>query len=62
MSWINVKEKLPEQSGIYLVVVTGEKEAKFRKFSFEDRNFKANGLTAKGVSHWQPLPKLPVTL
>jgi len=65
-SWINVKEKLPENNEFVSISVTGNKanigyrhdRGHWLIFSFSDVYKESNMHT---ITHWQPLPAPPTT-
>lgn len=73
--WISVKDKMPEDSGDYIVLNDGrieiapyDKEAAqegFYPFGYEDKEIDEIGNTLidwieiSGVTHWMPLPEPP---
>lgn len=71
--WIPVEERLPERSGEYLIVETGDVEATAADFFIEVEHIrKSKWMTVRtfgvdseerelyGVTHWMPIPAAPV--
>lgn len=70
-NWISVKEKLPENIGVYLTYKSIKaKTIKTTKFNPEDiysndrlkhinKFRRPNGLEDKYITHWMPLPNPP---
>ena len=58
--WIPVTERLPKESGHYLVCTVHEfyKTANIEKAHFRSGGFYGNGGHWSNVTHWMPLPKL----
>lgn len=58
--WIDVDERLPEESGQYIVMIKEAKEPTFlwyttHRAAWEDEYFNA----PYAVTHWMPLPEAP---
>lgn len=63
--WISVKDRLPENSGLYLVIEKhwlddslGTKIAKWNTVDWFTADRKSKEITPR-VTHWMPLPKPP---
>lgn len=59
-NWINVKDRLPEISGWFLVYYCGEIEV--LHFNKKDKEWKDTMGDVMKVTHWQPLPEPPSSL
>jgi Protein of unknown function (DUF551) len=63
--WINVKERLPEKRGYYLVFSKSWK-IEFKVLQFDKHSDKSprmrfwwSGNECHSITHWQPLPEPP---
>jgi len=65
MSWISVKDSLPEKDDIYLVCViffenAGKSKVDIGFYDEEDKDWTLDCCTLDYVvTHWMPLPSLP---
>lgn len=61
MEWISVKDRLPTESGAYLVSYKFESEHRY--FGVHDyyvgERFQHEGFRGLKVTHWMPLPEPP---
>jgi hypothetical protein len=56
MRWIPVSERLPEKEGWYLVVY----KLNIGLRHFENEHFYCDTYPVSSITHWMPLPELPV--
>ena len=60
--WISVKDRLPEESGMYIVTANDGHKQRVSFVLWQKRNSRWNLTGARSywrVTHWQPLPELP---
>lgn len=57
MTWISVKDRLPEDADEYLIVVDGKTYFGFYSTAFDE--WWRDNQVVYGVTHWQPLPAPP---
>lgn len=63
--WISVEDRLPEESGYYLTLLTMERymvlhfSKKHRKFNCYDTLELSDLIPIEEVTHWMPLPEPP---
>ena len=55
--WISVKERLPEEEGLYLVAVVNDQERRYSKTAWYHGH--GNWFLHQKVTHWQYLPQPP---
>ena len=60
--WISVKERLPEESGMYIVTANDGHAQRISFVQWQKRNRMWNLTGARSywrVTHWQPIPQPP---
>ena len=60
--WVNVKDRLPEESGMYIVTANDGHAQRVSFVQWQKKNRMWNLTGARSywrVSHWQPLPQPP---
>ena len=55
--WISVKDRLPEEEGLYLVAVVNDHERRYSKTAWYHGH--GNWFLHQKVTHWQYLPQPP---
>ena len=55
--WISVKDRLPEEEGLYLVAVVNDHERRYSKTAWYHGH--GNWFLHQKVTHWMPLPEPP---
>ena len=55
--WISVKDRLPEEEGLYLVAVVNDHERRYSKTAWYHGH--GNWFVHQKVTHWQYLPQPP---
>jgi hypothetical protein len=55
--WISVKDRLPEEEGLYLVAVVNDHERRYSKTAWYHGH--GNWFLHQKVTHWQNLPQPP---